>query len=469
MKRAHLLTAVLFSAAALLTACQADLPIKEMADAKSAITLAEKYQSAKYAKEEFDAATKALLDSHEAVKNEKTDDAKKAALDSKAKADAALAKALPLLSKDTLDQASASLAEAKDMSAEEFAKEKYDAADALVKDAAAKYEAKDYIPCYETALKAKAAADETMAEVLANVPVLKLRLSQLHDTSVELRANGGDASAKEELDAADAKIAEGETVLAANKVKPATDAVVAAADLLAGAREKVRKSTTDAKIASAENAYAKLQGSPVAASFSERLGGIGAMISDAKVLSDAGTFDDADAKAAEALSACDMLAIEMQKKEEEDKAAAALAAEKAKQEGAAKPEVKAATKDQPAEVSREYVVIYNPKSADCLWKIAEKMYKNANLWPLIFMANRTQIKDPDLIYPGQKFSIPPVPKCKAEGKEEAAAAEPTTAAAGAAKDEAKAAPEAPVPSADAASAAPAASPAAPADTAPSAQ
>ena len=468
MKRSHLLTAILVSAAALMTACQADLPIKEMAEAKSAITLAEKYQAATYAKEEFDAAAKSLLDSHEAVKNEKAEDAKKAALDSKAKADAALAKALPLLAKDTLGQASAALAEAKDMSAEEFAKEKYDAADALVKDASAKYDAKDYIPCYETALKAKDAADATKAEVLANIPVLRARLSQLHDTSVELRANGGDAAAKEELDAADEKISEGETALAANKVKPATEAVVAAADYLAGAREKVRKYSTDAKIASAESAYAKLQGAPAAGSFTDRLSNIGALISDAKVLRDAGTFDDADAKAAEALSACDLLAIEMQKKEEEDKAAAALAAEKAKQGEPAKPEVKAETKDQP-EVSREYVVVYNPKSADCLWKIAEKMYKNAKLWPLIFMANRAQIKDPDLIYPGQKFSIPPVPRCKPEGKEEPAKTEPAADAvkADAPKEEPAAAPDAAAPSVNTpADTAPAASGA---DAAPSAQ
>ena len=31
------------------------------------------------------------------------------------------------------------------------------------------------------------------------------------------------------------------------------------------------------------------------------------------------------------------------------------------------------------------------------------------------MANRAMIKDPDLIYPGQKFTIPPVPKRAAEG------------------------------------------------------
>lgn len=143
MKRSYLPAVIMISAAAFLNACQADLPIKEMAEAKSAISLAETYKADKYAKEELDAASKALLSSHDAVRDGKADDAKKSALESKTKADEALAKALPLLAKDTLDQASAAHAATKDLSAEEFAKEKYDAADLLVKDASAKYEAKE--------------------------------------------------------------------------------------------------------------------------------------------------------------------------------------------------------------------------------------------------------------------------------------------------------------------------------------
>ncbi|MGB2959488.1 MAG: LysM peptidoglycan-binding domain-containing protein [Bacteroidota bacterium] len=45
---------------------------------------------------------------------------------------------------------------------------------------------------------------------------------------------------------------------------------------------------------------------------------------------------------------------------------------------------------------------------DCLWNIAKKpdIYDNAWLWPRIWQGNRDQIKDPDLIYPGQKLTIP---------------------------------------------------------------
>ncbi|MBA2565697.1 MAG: LysM peptidoglycan-binding domain-containing protein [Gemmatimonadetes bacterium] len=49
---------------------------------------------------------------------------------------------------------------------------------------------------------------------------------------------------------------------------------------------------------------------------------------------------------------------------------------------------------------------YEVKSGDSLSKIAKQVYGNGNDWPRIFEANRDQIKDPDLIHPGQKLVIP---------------------------------------------------------------
>lgn len=45
---------------------------------------------------------------------------------------------------------------------------------------------------------------------------------------------------------------------------------------------------------------------------------------------------------------------------------------------------------------------------ECLWMIAGQEYGHPYYykWPLIYNANRDQIKDPDLIYPGQVFKIP---------------------------------------------------------------
>lgn len=47
---------------------------------------------------------------------------------------------------------------------------------------------------------------------------------------------------------------------------------------------------------------------------------------------------------------------------------------------------------------------YLVKRGDCLWNIARKYYGNGALYPRIAKANR--IKNPHLIYPGQRFVIP---------------------------------------------------------------
>ncbi len=50
---------------------------------------------------------------------------------------------------------------------------------------------------------------------------------------------------------------------------------------------------------------------------------------------------------------------------------------------------------------------YEVVGGDNLWNISAKdsIYANPYQWPLIYKANRSQIKDADLIYPGQVFDI----------------------------------------------------------------
>jgi len=58
----------------------------------------------------------------------------------------------------------------------------------------------------------------------------------------------------------------------------------------------------------------------------------------------------------------------------------------------------------PAAADVQYYVI---EKGDSLWKIAQEFYGNGNDYPKLFEANKEVIKDPDLIYPGQKIRIPP--------------------------------------------------------------
>jgi LysM repeat protein len=54
----------------------------------------------------------------------------------------------------------------------------------------------------------------------------------------------------------------------------------------------------------------------------------------------------------------------------------------------------------------EEVEYYTVVPGDSLSRIAKQYYGNAMKYPEIFEANREVIKDPDLIYPGQKLRIP---------------------------------------------------------------
>ena len=61
--------------------------------------------------------------------------------------------------------------------------------------------------------------------------------------------------------------------------------------------------------------------------------------------------------------------------------------------------------DAPAPVPE--VEYYTIVSGDSLSKIAKKYYGNAMDYPKLFEANKEVIKDPNLIYPGQKIRVPP--------------------------------------------------------------
>jgi len=60
------------------------------------------------------------------------------------------------------------------------------------------------------------------------------------------------------------------------------------------------------------------------------------------------------------------------------------------------------TAPEAARSTRTYTVV----AGDSLSKIAKKLYGDASKWKKIYEANQDQIKNPDLIRPGQTFKIP---------------------------------------------------------------
>ena len=52
--------------------------------------------------------------------------------------------------------------------------------------------------------------------------------------------------------------------------------------------------------------------------------------------------------------------------------------------------------------------IHKVEPGETLWSIASRVLGSAFLWPFLYKANRDQIKNPHLVYPGQDLAIPEV-------------------------------------------------------------
>ena len=66
------------------------------------------------------------------------------------------------------------------------------------------------------------------------------------------------------------------------------------------------------------------------------------------------------------------------------------------------------TVTMPGEKSLKLRLNYTVSEGELLWTIAKRadVYGDPLLWPLLYQANRDQIKDPRKIYPGQTLTIP---------------------------------------------------------------
>ena len=85
--------------------------------------------------------------------------------------------------------------------------------------------------------------------------------------------------------------------------------------------------------------------------------------------------------------------------------------EEAPQEPAAVEPAPAPEPVAPAPAPEPTTMNYEVVNGDNLWNISGKpdVYADPYQWPLIYKANSDQIKDADLIYPGQVFTIDTAP------------------------------------------------------------
>jgi len=121
-----------------------------------------------------------------------------------------------------------------------------------------------------------------------------------------------------------------------------------------------------------------------------------------KMLADPCKYKDAKATAEEAarLAANATAAAVAEKKRLED--------ERRRAEEEARRREEEARRRAEEERLRRFPPNYTVERGDSLWRISgmEKIYNNSTFWPIVYDANGDQINNPDLIFPGQTFSIP---------------------------------------------------------------
>ncbi len=447
--------------------CKLDVPIREMSLAKTSITRAVEVRTEKYAPEELKNAKNLLLECHSEIIKEELDKAKSLAEKSSAEAVKAIDKSLPLLSADVYSESKKTFDEADLLYAAKYSPEAFSNADNLLKEASTLNEKKEFWDSYLKSTEGGKAAEKAKSDSLPHVAQVREDISATTASADELKAKGGDAHASAELASAKEKLALAKEKADASNLKEAVPLLDEAKTSLNNARETTLRGTSESKLTEAGNLLEQTKKSNLASSFQDDITKADGLVGDAKKHHEGKEYQNSIEKSTEAIALLTTLTQTMAGRETELRAEAETKLANAKQTleerkkitresfteqiRKADDHVKAGTKlfeekdysgtiresdsalailsgigsgigtgEKGADISAKqpkygeepatYVVKYNPRDRDCLWKISQRTYGNPRLWPLIYVANKDKIRDPDLIFPGQVLTIPVIPE-----------------------------------------------------------
>ena len=383
-------------------ACGEPIPIKEMVAARKSITKALSVKADKYAPEELEKAKTGLFQAHDQIKKEDMDKAKISAEESNRAAVEAYDKSIPLLAKDTIEVSEQSIAEAVEANAEQLARPEYDEAVASLENANNLYENKQFYESYEKALDADSKAKNARNVALGKKEVLgdaiaevKITLQKADDYNADTHAPENKKLAQENLEIAQQSFDE-------LKLKKGFAAVEVAKINADEAYLKALERTAHEELANAETLIEKASQSD------------GALVA----------VDELSAAKESHKNAKEMLAESRYKesidysKEAARLSGIVLVTKKAGDTGdvIAKNDTTNDTNQVDKDKSDDdqdyflYTVVYRERLKDCLWRIADRYYKDPWQWKKIYNANRDKIKDPDLIYPGWVLKVPKLAK-----------------------------------------------------------
>lgn len=371
--------------------CGFELPIKELAAAKKSISSASGVEAQKYAPEEYLKSSEFLIKAHENIRDEKTEDSRKNAEESLKYSQAAYEKSLPLWSESYLVSARKKVEEMKALGAEKYAKADADSAESALSASETFFKDENYI---NSKIKSEEASKLASNAIKRNNDASKSvkgelleRINQLRASVSELEKEGAKAAYRDKFDSIGNSISAAESLINSSDFEKAAEEIQKAEllrDEVTSLYSNKRKSATDS-IAAVEN---EIQAMKQSGSYD--LSKPQSILSEAKEYFKKMDYETCENKCDEALSIIDSMKLETSKSDVIEKAV----------------DAKTEVKDGDG-FPKEYTVKLSKGNRDCLWKIAGSFYgKRYDLWPLIFIANKDKIKDPDLIFPGQKLIIP---------------------------------------------------------------
>jgi nucleoid-associated protein YgaU len=415
--------------------CGDPIPVEEMGNAKFEITKAANVKADVYAKEKYEKARATLFESHDMVSKNKLKEAKEKAIEAQSLAMEAYNQAVPELAKVTKNEAAQMIKEADRAYAEELAAESFKNANKLMtagdeKMTAEKpYEAfKSYENSREEAIKARNQAE-------AQTENLQRELTSIEDLIKEAVKYGANESAPDKITEANNSAKRAHEYLSNKYLKDAHTEIVKAKENALAASETAKKDfATKRKIeagAAVENAEkemvnlkAELEKDDLKKKLSksdesqeslknteETLSAAQASLNNAGLTLDKQKYSDSVEHSKEAMRLAQLVkdqvpALLVLIKQDKQPTKLSNQETKTGQETTAKGSQKP---EELAEGWKSYSVRLIPERRDCLWRISEykNIYGDPFKWTRIYKANKGQIKNPDLIYPGQVFEIPP--------------------------------------------------------------
>jgi len=390
-------------------ACVDKVPIKELTKAKEAIDLALSVKADLYSPEEFKAANDLLVKAHESLlKDEKLEESIANSEQAYTKAMDAYNKSAVLYSADSLKKADDAIAAAEKVYAEKLSPDLFAQAKELYASANEQFEAKNYRTACTTSDESYRKAVKAKEESLDNKYQLQVKIDEVHAILSKVEQYDYEEYSAEKYNIAKSRTEEAENSYNNDELKAGFEAIETAKINADEAYKSTMSGVTSKKLAEAENVVADAENSKGAASAEEDLAAAKEALNNAKMLQSSGNYEESITYANEAIRLGNSV-IDSGKKA----AVVAAGTDKDKDKDADKA---AADKDKSASKTKSgfveedenyyyYKVRSWTKYEDCLSNIAEKYYKNAKAWKGIQKANK-EIKNPDLIRPGQIIRIP---------------------------------------------------------------